>query len=32
MLGESLLLELLDNLVGCKVSPLGMILGLAQLD
>ena len=32
MLGESLLLGLLDNPVGCKVSPLGMILGLAQLD
>ena len=32
MLGESLLLELLDNLVGCQVSPLGMILGLAKFD
>lgn len=32
MLGESLLLEFLDNPVGCKVSPLGMILGIAHLD
>jgi len=32
MLGESLLLELLDNLVGCQVAPFGVVLGLAQLD
>ena len=32
MLGESLLLEFLDNPVGCKVSPPGMILGIAHLD
>ena len=32
VLGKSLLLELLDNLVGCQVAPLGMILGLAKFD
>lgn len=32
MLGESLLLEFLDNLVGCQVAPFGVVLGLAQLD
>ena len=32
MLGESLFLELLDDLVGCQVAPFGVVLGLAQLD
>ena len=32
VLGKSLLLELLDNLVGCQVAPLGMILGLAKFN
>ena len=32
MLGETLLLEFLDNLVGCQVTPLGMVFGLPQLD
>ena len=32
VLGESLLLELFDDLVGRQVAPLGVVLGLAQLD
>ena len=32
VLGESLLLELLDNLVGCQVAPLGVVFGLSQFD
>ncbi len=32
VLGESLLLELFDDLVGRQVTPLGVVLGLAQLD
>ena len=32
VLGESLLLELPDNLVGSQVSPLGVVLGLSQFD
>ena len=32
VLGEALLLELFDDLVGCQVAPLGVVLGLAQLD
>ena len=32
VLGEALLLELLDDLVGCQVAPLGVVFGLAQLD
>ena len=32
MLGESLLLEFLDNLVGSQITPLGMVLGLAKFD
>ena len=32
MLGESLFLEFLDNLVGCQVAPLGVVLGLAKFD
>ena len=32
MLGESLLLELFDNLLGSQVSPLGVVLGLSQFD
>ena len=32
MLGETLLLELLDNLVGCQVTPLGVVFGLSQFD
>ena len=32
MLGEALLLELFDNLVGCQVAPLGVVFGLAQFD
>ena len=31
VLGEALLLELFDNLVGCQVAPLGVVFGLAQL-
>ena len=29
---KALLLELLDNLVGCQVAPLGMVFGLSQFD
>jgi len=32
MLGESLFLELLDDLVGCQVAPFGVVLGLAKFD
>lgn len=32
VLGEALLLELFDNLVGCQVAPLGMVFGLSQFD
>ena len=32
MPGKALLLELLDNLVGCQVAPLGMVFGLSQFD
>ena len=32
VLGEALLLELFDNLVGCQVAPLGVVFGLAQFD
>ena len=32
MLGEPLLLELYDNLIGCQVAPLGMVFGLSQFD
>jgi len=32
VLGESLLLEFLDDLVGRQVAPLGVVLGLTQLD
>ena len=32
MLGDSLLLESCDNLVSSQVAPLGVVLGLAQLD
>ena len=32
VLGKPFLLELLDNLVGRQVTPLGVVLGLAQLD
>ena len=31
VLGKSLLLESCDNLIGCQVTPLGVVLGLAQL-
>ena len=30
--GETLLLELLDDLVGCQVAPLGVVFGLSQFD
>ena len=32
VLGEALLLELLDDLVGCQVAPLGVVFGLSQFD
>ena len=32
VLGEAQLLELLDNLVGCQITPLGMVFGLSQFD
>ena len=32
VLGEALFLEFLDNLVGCQVAPLGVVLGLAKFD
>ena len=32
VLGEALLLELLDNLVGCQITPLGVVFGLPQFD
>ena len=32
MFGEALLLELLDNLVGCQITPLGVVFGLPQFD
>ena len=32
VLGEALLLELLDNLVGCQITPLGVVFGLSQFD
>jgi len=32
VLGKPLFLELLDNLVGCQVAPLGMVLSLAKFD
>ena len=32
VLGKSLLLEFLDNLVGGQVAPLGVVLGLAKFD
>ena len=32
VLGKALLLEFLDNLVGCQVAPLGMVFGLSQFD
>ena len=32
VLGEALLLEFLDNLVGCQVAPFGMVFGLSQFD
>ena len=32
VLGEALLLEFLDNLVGCQITPLGVVFGLSQFD
>ena len=32
VLGEALLLELLDNLVGRQITPLGVVFGLSQFD
>ena len=32
VLGKSLILELFDDLIGRQVAPLGVVLGLAQLD
>ena len=32
VLGEALLLELFDDLVGCQVAPLGVVFGLSQFD